>query len=260
MSALTNGWPIGSGPYQNIIQDSALAAGVPPLILAWLLWKESRYSAAIIDGTRRSAVGAMGIAQFMPATAAQELGSTAAALDPAQAIPGAARYLAKLYRGTGSWTGALAAYNWGIGNVQRKGIDSAPAETVDYYTTILRKAGDLRMSSNNNDALLAVLLLGAAYMYTRRTAMVQPVVGRPQNNNLSSLPGNIGTGVGQALGGALGNLIGSWFKSGSTAAPTGSGANGGPYVSDIESGSSSDWSLPIGGDNSTDGDWWDVIA
>lgn len=141
LSALTNGWPIGSGPYQNIIQDSALAAGVPPLILAWLLWKESRYSAAIIDGTRRSAVGAMGIAQFMPATAAQELGSTAAALDPAQAIPGAARYLAKLYRGTGSWTGALAAYNWGIGNVQRKGIDSAPAETVDYYTTILRKAG-----------------------------------------------------------------------------------------------------------------------
>ncbi|WP_377704936.1 transglycosylase SLT domain-containing protein [Pseudoduganella sp. UC29_71] len=134
-------WPNGSGPYEGTISAAADKYGVPTAILAWLLWKESRYSMAIITGAKRSRVGAMGIAQFMPATAREELGSEAAALDPDQAIPGAARYLAKLYRSAGTWAGALAAYNWGIGNVTRKGLASAPPETLDYYTTILAKAG-----------------------------------------------------------------------------------------------------------------------
>lgn len=142
MSKFTN-WPTGSGPYQAVIVNAATENGVPVQILAWLLWKESRYNPAIIDGTKRSPVGALGIAQFMPATAAQELGSVAAALDPTQAIPGAARYLRKLYQQTGTWQKALAAYNWGIGNVLRKGLASAPAETRDYYGTILNKAGAL---------------------------------------------------------------------------------------------------------------------
>lgn len=138
MQSKFTGWPSGSEPYQNTISAAAQSNGVPVSILAWLLWKESRYNPAIIDGTRRSRVGALGIAQFMPATAADE---GIDPLDPSQAIPGAARYLARLYRATGTWAEALAAYNWGIGNVQRRGLDVAPAETVDYYTTILSKAG-----------------------------------------------------------------------------------------------------------------------
>lgn len=141
MQSMITGWPAGSGPYQQLITDSATSAGVPVSVLAWLLWKESRYRQDIIDGTTRSRAGALGIAQFMPATARDELGSEAAALDPAQAIPGAARYLARLINATGSLAGGLAAYNWGVGNVQRKGLAAAPAETVDYYTTIMKKAG-----------------------------------------------------------------------------------------------------------------------
>lgn len=140
-SNLNDGWPPGSAPYRYMIEQAAALYNVPVLILAWLLWKESRYSDAIVYGTKRSRVGAMGIAQFMPATAVQELGSEDAALVPAQAIPGAARYLGKLYNSAGSWTGALAAYNWGIGNVTRLGLAAAPAETVDYYTTIMSRAG-----------------------------------------------------------------------------------------------------------------------
>lgn len=140
-STFNGGWPAGSEPYRRMIEEGAAVHAVPTQILAWLLWKESRYNPAIINGTKRSRVGAMGIAQFMPATAREELGSEAAALDPARAIPGAARYLARLYRSRGNWTEALAAYNWGIGNVQRKGLAQAPAETVDYYTTILNKSG-----------------------------------------------------------------------------------------------------------------------
>lgn len=140
MSNIIKGWPQGAEPYQSTITAAANAAGVPVAILAWLLWKESRYNPDIIDGTIRSRSGAMGIAQFMPATAAQVLGSTAAALDPAKAIPGAAKYLASLYKSLGTWKKALAAYNWGMGNVRDKGMAQAPAETVDYYTTILSKA------------------------------------------------------------------------------------------------------------------------
>jgi soluble lytic murein transglycosylase-like protein len=138
MKSTFTGWPAGSEPYQDAITAAAQDNGVPVSILAWLLWKESRYNPKIIDGTKRSPVGAVGIAQFMPATARGE------GIDPlntAQAIPGAARYLARLYRSTGTWDEALAAYNWGIGNIQRKGIAAAPAETRDYYTTILSKAG-----------------------------------------------------------------------------------------------------------------------
>jgi soluble lytic murein transglycosylase-like protein len=141
-SKINGGWPAGSDPYRELIEWAAGLYGVPVLVLAWLLWKESRYLPEVISGVRKSRVGALGIAQFMPATAKEELGSEAYALDPQHAIPGAARYLAKLYRATGTWGQALAAYNWGIGNVQRKGLAQAPAETRDYFTTILNRAGE----------------------------------------------------------------------------------------------------------------------
>lgn len=128
------GWPSGSEPYQAIIIPAGQDNGVPISILTWLLWKESRYNPSAVN----KRTGALGIAQFMPTTAADE---GIDPLDPQQAIPGAARYLARLYRSTGTWGAALAAYNWGIGNVQRKGLAAAPAETRDYYTTILNKAG-----------------------------------------------------------------------------------------------------------------------
>jgi soluble lytic murein transglycosylase-like protein len=138
MNNLISGWPSGSAPYQDTIKSAAQKYAVPVSILAWLLWKESRYSQAIIDGTRRSSAGAVGIAQFMPATAA---GLGVDPLDPTDAIYGAARYLASLYRSTGTWGQALAAYNWGLGNLRKYGLSRAPAETRDYYTTILSKSG-----------------------------------------------------------------------------------------------------------------------
>ncbi len=71
----------------------------------------------------------------MPATAA-ELGIDP--LNPDQAIDAAGRYLKRLQKNNlGGWTEALAAYNWGIGNVQRKGIANAPKETRLYFSQIL---------------------------------------------------------------------------------------------------------------------------
>lgn len=114
--------------------------GIPAGLLHRLLKQESAFRTDIITGKTRSPVGAMGIAQFMPATARQELGSEAAALDPARAIPGAAKYLKKLYGIAGSWKGAVAAYNWGIGNVKTKGLAAAPKETRNYVLKVYGEA------------------------------------------------------------------------------------------------------------------------
>jgi len=57
--------------------------------------------------------------------------------DPAQAVPYAAKYLSTLHNQFGTWKLALAAYNWGPGNLKKYGIDNAPTETRNYYTEIL---------------------------------------------------------------------------------------------------------------------------
>ncbi len=128
-------WPASAEPYRNTIATAGDANGVPADLLARVLWQESRFRDDIISGRTRSSAGALGIAQFMPATARQfGIDPT----DPNQAIPAAARYLRQLFDRFGSWTHALAAYNWGQGNVARRGLDAAPKETRDYVEQITK--------------------------------------------------------------------------------------------------------------------------
>lgn len=124
--------------YAPLIAATETQYGIPPGLLHRLIRQESAFRPDIITGKKKSPAGALGIAQFMPATAQQELGSVNAALDPAQAIPGAARYLKKLYQSLGSWEKAVAAYNWGIGNVKRKGLSQMPRETRNYVAAVYR--------------------------------------------------------------------------------------------------------------------------
>jgi soluble lytic murein transglycosylase-like protein len=128
--------PAWGTKYDALIRQSADANGLDPDVLYRLLFEESRFRPDIISGATVSPVGAIGIAQFMPATAREELGSIAAARDPKQAIPGAAKYLAKLIRAAGSVDAGVASYNWGIGNVTRKGLAAAPQETIAYVKNI----------------------------------------------------------------------------------------------------------------------------
>lgn len=82
-----------------------------------------------------SGAGAQGLFQFMPGTA-KDLGINP--LDPSQAANGAARYLRQLLNQTGgNIEDALAAYNWGIGNVQKKGRAASPLETQMYVPKVL---------------------------------------------------------------------------------------------------------------------------
>lgn len=127
--------PEQGAPYRDLIYSAAEAAGIPSLLLARVLWQESRF-----NPSARSGAGAQGIAQFMPGTAAD---LQVDPWNPQSAIPGAARYLAQLYGLTGSWSDALGAYNWGIGNVQRRGLAAAPAETRAYVSEILSDLGGI---------------------------------------------------------------------------------------------------------------------
>lgn len=82
-----------------------------------------------------SSKGASGIFQHMPATA-QELGINP--FDPNQSIEGGVRYMGQLLnKYQNDPTKALAAYNWGMGNVDRQGLEKMPTETQNYLSRIL---------------------------------------------------------------------------------------------------------------------------
>ena len=130
--------PAAAKPYLAAIAHAESKYGLPTNLLARLLHQESRYRQDVITGKTKSPAGAVGIAQFMPATA-KELGVNP--LDPFESIDGAGRYLQKLYAKFKSWPETLAAYNWGQGNVSRKGLGSAPTETKNYFGQILADLG-----------------------------------------------------------------------------------------------------------------------
>lgn len=85
-----------------------------------------------------SRAGAMGLFQFMPQTA-KEFGLRGNdAFDPEKSADAAARKLGGLMRFFhGDLAKALTAYNWGEGNVQRKGLSAAPEETRNYVPRVL---------------------------------------------------------------------------------------------------------------------------
>jgi soluble lytic murein transglycosylase-like protein len=81
-----------------------------------------------------SHAGARGLMQLMPATA-RSLGVNDA-FDPEQNVMGGTRFLKDmLQRYNGNVDSALAAYNWGPGNVDKR-HDNLPRETRDYLVRV----------------------------------------------------------------------------------------------------------------------------
>lgn len=126
-----------SMPYVKTAWEDAQAAGISPHIFVAQIKQESGFRT-----TARSSAGAVGIAQFLPATAAS-LGVNPA--DPVSALRGAARLMASLTSTFhGNYSMALAAYNAGTGAVNdalaRCGttwLSCMPTETQIYVATIL---------------------------------------------------------------------------------------------------------------------------
>ena len=117
----------------RIIDSSALAQHLPVAFLTGLIWQESNFQPDAI-----SPVGARGIAQFMPGTAAER--GLANPSDPEAAIPKAAELLANLKQRFGNLGLAAAAYNAGATRVANwlAGLGVLPPETRGYVMIVTR--------------------------------------------------------------------------------------------------------------------------
>jgi len=119
----------GKEKFASIIASAAVSNGLDPKLIEAVIRTESNFDAQAV-----SPVGAQGLMQLMPATAA-ELG-VSDAFDPEQNIQAGSRYLKRLMDRYDGDTGlALAAYNWGMGNLERH-PERMPQETVNYVAKI----------------------------------------------------------------------------------------------------------------------------
>jgi soluble lytic murein transglycosylase-like protein len=114
---------------EPIIIRAARKYEVDPDLIRSVIKAESNF-----DSQATSPKGAMGLMQLMPETA-KDLG-VKNAYNAEDNIMGGTRYLKSLlerYKGNIDLT--LAAYNWGMGNVEKKS-GQMPAETVSYVATV----------------------------------------------------------------------------------------------------------------------------
>lgn len=116
--------------YRPMIARAAQRWNVGATLLAAQLRAESGF-----NPNARSGAGALGIAQFMPGTAAEY--GLRDPFDPAASIDAQARLMRKLLQTFGAVPLALAAYNAGPVPVQRCRCANPFAETRDYVAKIL---------------------------------------------------------------------------------------------------------------------------
>ena len=109
---------------------------VDPALLAAVAYVESGFAPDVINCTRASSAGALGLMQFMPGTA-QAQGVDPC--DPSDAIFGAAAYLRQNYEGLKDWELAVASYNAGGGAVRRAGGIPVNGETEHYVPRVMDK-------------------------------------------------------------------------------------------------------------------------
>lgn len=118
-----------------VTEATKLSPQVRPALVHGIIRHESNYDVGAV-----SPKGAVGPMQLMPDTA-KDMGVDPK--DPAQNVRGGLRYYAQLltkYHGNEAL--ALAAYNWGPGNVDKVGGDltKMPAETQAYVKNVLASA------------------------------------------------------------------------------------------------------------------------
>ena len=119
-----------------LLESAARANGLPVEFFARVIWQESRFRADAVGPVTRSGKRALGIAQFMPGTAAER--NLLNPFDPIQALPKSAEFLQELRREFGNLGLAAAAYNAGPRRVREwlAGSGPMPAETRAYVAAI----------------------------------------------------------------------------------------------------------------------------
>ena len=123
--------------FKQLIADAVKKYNLPPE------WADIGHRQMMAESggnpTAVSPAGAQGLMQFMPKTAKGY--GLQNPNDPAQSVDAWARMTGDLIKQTGGNPAhVLAAYNWGIGNLNKQGMDKAPKETRDYIAKIMGQA------------------------------------------------------------------------------------------------------------------------
>lgn len=129
----------GVAGWRGAIDAASRQTGVPAALIEAVMHQESGGNPRAV-----SPVGALGLMQLMPETAA---GLHVNPHDPHQNILGGARYLRQMYDKFGNWESAVAAYNAGPGalapsrqnpkyQIWQAPYNSGYAETRNYVKSI----------------------------------------------------------------------------------------------------------------------------
>ena len=127
--------------FAPFFRDAEYQYALPPRLLARVALQESNFD----PGAYNAGSGARGMMQIIPKW---HPGVNVNDLDPRDDILYAAKYLRENFDRFGTWSKALAAYNWGPGNLNNaidryttKWLDHAPTETRNYVTNVTRDIG-----------------------------------------------------------------------------------------------------------------------
>ncbi len=129
-----------AGPvWMPVLHAAETRHAIPANLLARIAFEESSFLPEIISGEERSSANCIGIMQLNPVY------YPAAGQDPTADIETAAELLASLYARFADWQAAVAAYNWGGGNVHHEYIvdrdryflADMPEETQRYVKAIV---------------------------------------------------------------------------------------------------------------------------
>jgi hypothetical protein len=119
-----------------LLESAARANQLPVEFFARVIWQESRFRADAVGPATRSGKRALGIAQFMPGTAAER--NLLDPLDPVQALPKSAEFPRDLRDQFGNLGLAAAAYNAGPHRVREwlSSAGSMPSQTRAYVEAV----------------------------------------------------------------------------------------------------------------------------
>jgi len=149
VQAAVQGWKtVKDGPtWVPVLNAAEQQYGIPPDLLARMAYQESHFRPEIIDGTKASSAGALGLMQLIPGANSKGVQYYPSVNVPRPFTPDdtraqiqeAARFLVSLMNRYNDWALAVAAYNDGPKNIDQyvAGNRPLPPETSSYVADVL---------------------------------------------------------------------------------------------------------------------------